>query len=650
MQRAWLAALRRHRRPPSGTRWLASSQPQASSDQLATVTLTVNGHAVTVPAGLALLETARAAGVSIPTLCAHPRSPGVKGLCRVCLVERRVGGEGASSLVPACASPAEAGLDIHTDTPAVETGRRAALALLRAEGHHDCTACEASGGCELQDLLRRYSIVDGGGVVAKDADSHEWAAASDDDGDDFHRHALDASSDAIRLDLSKCIECGRCVFACSALNVLGLVGRGPTRHVATVGDTPLADSPCISCGQCSLACPTGALEAVPHWRAVCDAIDNGKLVVCQVAPAARVSAAEVFGLPPGALSAGALVAALRAAGFAHVFSTNTGADITTVEEAAELLDRLTHGRGPGLTSCCPAWVTLAEREYPDLVPHLSTTKSPMTMMGSLIKSVWARSVGVPPSSIVSVAIMPCTAKKAEAGCADLALPDGTPPVDFVLTVRELGRLLRFKHIPVGGAIPESAFDAPLGDASGAAELFAASGGVAEAATRTLSAWLSDGKGGPRVGATDNGASPPPRPPPLTPVRGLAGVKEAVIPLPPVTAAALGGRSSLRVGVAAGIGAARTLLDRVRAGEKFDAIEIMACPGGCVGGGGQPKSRDATILAKRAAAVYALDRDAAVASAQDNPAVAALYARELGRPGSAAAHALLHRKYGKKAGK
>jgi len=646
---------------------LATAPPPLSD-----VTLTVNARPVRVPAGLSLLEAARAAGVTVPTLCAHPRAPGVKGLCRVCLVD--VGG---GKLAPACATPAAEGLAVQTDTPAVDAARRSALALLKAEGAHDCTTCEAAGRCELQDLLRRYAVVDGGSVVPR-CPSHEWAAADDgEEGgveiavDDFRAHPVDATSPALRLDLSKCVECGRCVAACGALqgvHALGLVGRGAARHVAVVGDAGLASSPCIACGQCSVVCPTGAIEAAPHWRAVADAIDGGRaVVVAQVAPAARVSAAEEFGLAPGALSAGALVAALRAAGFHHVFDTNFAADVTVVEEAAELVRRLKKDGGGGahddgkttttttgggasddgrtattttttgggvalLTSCCPAWVALAERDYPDLVPRLSTAKSPMMMLGSLIKTVWAPSVGVAPADVVSVAIMPCTAKKAEAARADLALPNGLRPVDYVLTVRELGRLLRHKRVPVGGGA-EASFDAPLGDASGAAELFAASGGVAEAALRTVAAWVG-GADAPAVAAAAKQG-----------VRGLAGVREAVIPLPPGAADAVGGRTSLRVGVAAGVGAARALLARVREGERFDAIEVMACPGGCVGGGGQPKSRDASIVAKRARAVYALDAAATVQGAHENEAVKALYDRELGgAPGCARAQELLHRGY------
>jgi iron only hydrogenase large subunit-like protein/ferredoxin len=672
------------------------------------ISLSVNGRPVTIPAGLTILEAARAAGVAIPTLCAHPRLPGSGGTCRVCLVE--AGDDGR--LVPACRTPATQGTSIVTESERVREAVRAVLALLRAEGdHRSCPTCEASGHCELAGLLARFNV-GGGTALLPRAAHHEWEDASEDeDGDEregshahppHDAHAVPRRlyvSPAITIDLDKCVHCGRCVAACSLLSgaaVLGMVGRGGGSGPATVGGGDLVSDPsspsstttadprwaCASCGQCAAFCPTGAIEATPAWRGVADVLDAGRTpVAIQLAPAVMVSLSEELGGSPGALSPGRLVSALKAAGFSFVFDTGVAADVTAVEEAAELVARLRaamtaatdrggegdgttttapHAPGPLplLSSCCPGWVGMVERSggAARLVPHLSTTRSPHIVLGGVVKTpaLAAGGGGAGTDSgrgLFLVSAMPCTAKKAEAADARLFLNgsqgdaeggDASPtrPVDAVLTTRELGRLIRARTAGVALVdLPPLPFDSPLGPASGAGALFGASGGVTEAALRSVYAWVT-------------GAPPPPGA--LTPARGLAGVKELSLALPPAAAAAAGVPPTLRAGVVSGVGHARALLDDLARRDAADAadvadlpfhfIEVMACPGGCIGGGGQPRSADPAILAVRSAAVHAAGDGAAVQAAHDNPSVTALYERVGGGIGSEAAAAVFHRRY------
>eukprot|EP00884_Botryococcus_braunii_P007911 jgi/Botrbrau1/17120/Bobra.0157s0021.2 len=515
--------------------------------------------------------------------------------------------------------------------------------------------CEVNGRCEFQDLITRYHI--GSGLPKLRDFSHEW----DDEMEQEFPHYHDSSSHALTLDLDKCLKCGRCVTACGVvqnMNVLGMFNRGRHRHPGLLADTPLDFSKCIECGQCASVCPTGAIQERSEWREVLDLLEAGrKVMVCQTAPAVRVAIGEELGLAPGAITTGQLVAAQRALGFEYVFDTNFTADLTIMEEATELLQRLTYawqqaevrqqqvgqkdlgkvlakdskdpnpGPLPMFTSCCPAWINLVQKSYPELIPHLSTCKSPQMMLGAVVKQLWAQKAGVPPEDIVSVSIMPCTAKKHEADLPKFVGPGGARDVDYVLTTREFGRLLRHKHIPLA-SLPEQAFDSPLGESSGAAELFGATGGVMEAAVRTAYQWATGTQ------LPDDFK--------LESARGLAGVKEAELPLRLKD----GAEKVIRIAIASGVGNARALLQRMMDGTSpsYDFIEVMACPGGCIGGGGQPKSHDPLVLLKRMTSIYNIDEKAVVRCSHENKEVQELYRDSLGSPGGPKAHHLLHTSY------
>jgi len=676
---AWAKAAGR-RGGQQGAPFSSPGRTQAgSATDPALISLTINGRPVAgTPAGLTLLEAARSAGVAIPTLCAHPRLPGIGGACRVCLVED----EQTGRLVPACRTPAAPGASIVTDTPAVRAAVRSALALLRASGDHtSCPTCEAAGHCELADLLARYNVgPDGGGGLLPKSAFHEWEEASEGEEEEVEagKHAAaprHLASGAITIDLDRCVHCGRCVVACGALTgaaVLGMVGRGGRSGPGVVvgvgaeGGSGLAAAGCVGCGQCAAACPTGAIEATPAWRGVADLLDSGRVpVAIQVAPAVLAAMGEELGSGTTPLPPGQLVAALRAAGFAAVYDTSLAADVVAVEEAAELMRRLeVAGRGgdgpaahalPLLSSCCPAWVALVERAAPALVPNLSTTRSPHIALGGILKTprLAGRAPseeeggGAPPPPFL-VSAMPCTAKKIEAGDDRLVLEGGARAVDAVLTTRELGRLVRARGVEAAASLAPTPFDSPLGqasasaggdEASGAGALFAASGGVTEAVLQSVYAWVA-------------GAPPPPGA--LTATRGLAGVKEVSLALPPAAAAAAGVPPLLRAVIVSGVGHARELLEKLTAAAAaapggnidppFHLVEVMACPGGCVGGGGQPRSADPAILLKRTVATHATGDGAAVQAAHDNPAVQTLYGRVGGGVGGAGAEAAFHRTY------
>lgn len=571
------------------------------------IRLTVNGRAVELDAGATVLEAARAAGVSVPTLCHYPGLP-ADAVCRMCLVEIN----GAADPQPACRTPARDGDVVETATEALSQFREANAQWLLARHPNDCMRCEVDGDCQLQTLVREHQW------------EERWPRAPMGSADHPEHRLTDHTSPSIWRDLAKCIECGLCAHACGEagqqLDVIGFAERGDERLPVTAFDAPLSETGCISCGQCTLVCPVGALIEAPHWHEVLKTLDSrARASVIQVAPATRIAISEEFGLAPGTVSTGRLIHALRRLGFDYVFDTNFAADLTIMEEGSELLARVQSGSNlPLFTSCCPGWINWVELNRPDLLPHLSTTKSPQQMHGALSKrGRFARSLGPEyargETEPYVVSVMPCTAKKDEA-----ARPGQSGDLDHVLTTRELARMIRSRGIAFGALPEDGEFDNPLGESTGAAQIFGASGGVMEAMVRTA-AHLLDPDGEPALDWTQ--------------LRGVRdGVKTADIP-------GIG-----TVAVCNGIAAAQRLLETEDWRTRFTAIEVMACVGGCLGGGGEPKSADPQILQKRARAIYAVDSAAPRRRSYENADVQALYETELDAPNSPAAHALLHTGY------
>lgn len=590
------------------------------------IEVTVNGKVVHVPRGSMALEATSRAHVHVPTLCRHPRLPATQGTCRVCMVDLN------GTLKPACCTPVTEGANINTDTPEVLSSIKGTLALLRANHPEGCMTCDVAEHCEFRSMIARYKVPQLPKLREVSEDYKQYCESWD---------PVDTSNPAIHLDREKCIQCGRCVQMCQdvqKMNVLGFMNRGRYRHLAFLQDTTMALSKCISCGQCVSVCPVGALTERTTWREVLEELQEGrKIMVAQTAPATRVAIGEELGLEPGTISTGQMVAALKRLGFHYVFDTDFSADLTIMEEGTELIGRLQKAwsgksekeGGPALpmfTSCCPAWVACVEKEYPHLIPHLSSCKSPQQMLGAVVKEFWAKKVAkVKPEDICFVSIMPCTAKKEEAERPTMGR-DGYRDVDHVLTTRELGHLLRFQSIPMYSLPPEP-YDNPMGDSSGAAVLFGATGGVMEAALRTVYEVL--------VGA------PLPRLE-LSEVRGLNGVKEAVVNL----ALKDGTSRDVRVAVASGIANARSLLKDIQAGKaQYDFVEVMSCPGGCIGGGGQPKAKDPSVLLRRMQSIYSIDERAVIRKSHENPGISALYRDFLkAGPGGEESHHLLHTQY------
>lgn len=570
------------------------------------VNIKINNMPLSVPKGISILEAARTAGIEIPTLC-YLKKINEIGACRICMVEVK----GARSLVTACVYPVNEGMEIFTNTERVRKSRKTTLELILSTHDRKCLSCIRSGTCELQQLCKEFGVddesrFDGANPV------HEY--------DDSAIHMI--------RDNGKCILCRRCVAACQAqhISVIGANARGFDTHIGSAFERPLDSVACVSCGQCIVNCPTGAIYEKDDTAKVLEAInDPEKFVVVHTAPSIRVTLGECFGMHIGTNVQGKMVAALRRLGFDKVFDTDFGADLTIVEEANEFLGRVQNGGVlPMITSCSPGWIKYCEHYYPDMLDHLSTCKSPQQMSGAIIKTWYAEKMGIDPKDIVVVGIMPCTAKKFETKRDDQAA-SGYPDVDYSLTTRELGRMIEsagiyFKHLP------DEEFDNPLGDSTGAAVIFGATGGVMEAALRTAVEKLS----GEELKSLD-----------FTEVRGTDGIKEASYTV---------NGMEVKVCVVSGLANANTIMEKVKNGTAdYHFIEIMGCPGGCVNGGGQPIQHAVVrnfvdLRARRAAALYEADKDMPLRKSHESEAVKRLYDEFLGEPGSHKAHEVLHTSY------
>ncbi len=571
------------------------------------ITVKINGVELEVPKGTTVLEAAHMAGFEIPTLC-YMKEINEIGACRICVTEVNEGR--GFRLVAGCVYPCSNNMEILTSSPKVIESRKRTLELILSTHDRKCLSCVRSGNCELQKLAKDYGVED---ATVYDGVKNEYE--------------VDNSAPHMYRDNNKCILCRRCVAVCAKTQGIGVIGaneRGFKTYIGSAFDMGLGETSCVSCGQCIAVCPVGALSEKDYTKEVLAAIaDPEKTVLVQTAPAVRAGLGECFGNPIGTNAEGKMAAALRRLGFDKVFDTDFAADLTIMEEANEFLDRFTNGGTlPLITSCSPGWVKFCEHYYPDLLDHLSTCKSPQQMFGATAKTYWAQKMGIDPKNIVMVSIMPCTAKKFEIGRPDQSAA-GVPDVDYALTTRELGRMIERAGI-LFNSLPEEKFDDPLGISTGAGVIFGATGGVMEAALRTAVYTLT----GENV--TD-----------LPEVRGTKDIKEATYNV---------AGNEVNVIVTSGLANARKVLDSIRDGScKAQFIEVMACPGGCVNGGGQPQvpmgvRNFVDIREERAKVLYNLDKSMPLRQSHENPAIKKVYEEFFEKPGSHKAHEVLHTSY------
>ena len=573
------------------------------------ITIKINGMDVSAPAGSTILEAARLAHVEIPTLCFLKEINEIAA-CRICTVE--IGG---GKLAASCVYPINAGMEVWTNTPKIRDYRKKTLQLILSNHDRSCLSCVRSGDCELQTLCKELGV-----------DSENYF-----DGDKTPSTPDESAAHMVR-DNSKCILCRRCSSICEKVQGIGVIGpnsRGFATFIGSPFEMGLGDTSCVSCGQCISVCPTGALYEKSSIQEVAAAIaDPEKHVIVQTAPAVRAALGEEFNFPIGTNVEGKMVSALRRLGFDKVFDTNFSADLTIMEEAHEFIDRVQHGGVlPMITSCSPGWIKYCEHYFPDMTENLSSCKSPQQMFGAIAKSYYADKMGLKPEDIVSVSVMPCTAKKFEIGRDDQDA-NGSPDVDYTITTRELARMIKQAGLRFE-TLPDESFDTPLGLGSGAGVIFGTTGGVMEAALRTAVEKLT----GEELAKLE-----------FNDVRGMEGIKEASYEV---------GDLKVNVAVASGLINARDLLNRVKSGEAdYHFIEIMGCPGGCIGGGGQPQQpgyiRNTTdIRGLRAKVLYDSDASNKIRKSHENPAIKELYSTYLGEPGSERAHHLLHTTYVKR---